>query len=44
MTSPLQHRRTSGLKHAWKMWMFDRKAKKQARVREREFQALLRKR
>lgn len=39
----MQHRRTSGLKHAWKMWMFDRKAKKAKREREREFRALLKK-
>lgn len=41
MTSPLQHRRTSGLKHAWKMWRFEAKSKKVKRQRDREIKALI---
>lgn len=43
MTNPMQHRKTSRLKHAWKIYLFERKAKKAQRQREREFQALLKK-
>lgn len=39
--SPLPYRPTGSLKHAWKVWQFERKAKKARRAREREFQALL---
>lgn len=41
--NPLAYRKTSRLKRAWKMWMFDRKGKKVQRQRDREIQALIKK-
>lgn len=43
MTSPLHQRRTNGLKYSWKVWRFERQARKVTKARNKEIARLVQK-